>query len=182
MNSAYRPLATKRLLLRQPELDHAPLIFEAFASDPEVTRFLRWRPHESVAESVANMELRLDRLRTGAECSWIPVLRQSGAVVGSVSFWPGGAEAELGFCWARSVWGNGLATEAGVAVLEWAFSAAGVARVWAGSDAENRASCRVLEKLGMSLERREPGFAVHPNLGSEPRDCLIYAVERAAAR
>ena len=45
LRSAYRELSTERLILRRPEAGDAQQVFEAFASDPEVTRFLKWRPY-----------------------------------------------------------------------------------------------------------------------------------------
>jgi RimJ/RimL family protein N-acetyltransferase len=47
------------------------------------------------------------------------------------------------------LWGRGYATEAARAVLRWAFEEAGLPRVYAGADAPNAASFRVMEKLGM---------------------------------
>ena len=40
--------ATARLRARIPRVGDAPLAFQAYANDPEVTRFLTWRPHERV--------------------------------------------------------------------------------------------------------------------------------------
>lgn len=37
-----------RLGARLPRVDDAPAIFAAYASDPEVTRYLSWRPYERV--------------------------------------------------------------------------------------------------------------------------------------
>ena len=82
---------------------------------------------------------------------------------------------------ARPAWGQGLATEAAGAVLAWSFRRLRPERVWASCDIENSASQRVLEKLGMFQECLARGFAVHPNLGPDPRDCYVYAVERSAA-
>ena len=47
---------TARLTLRKPELADAPAIFTAYAQDPEVTRFLVWRPHPDIATTQAYIE------------------------------------------------------------------------------------------------------------------------------
>ena len=76
-----------------------------------------------------------------------------------------GREDLVGFCGFRYVepgddveilygidpplWGRGYATEAARALLAWAFRDTGLPRVFAGTDPPNRASLRVLEKLGM---------------------------------
>jgi len=40
--------ATARLILRKPRVEDAPLIFAAYAQDPEVVRYLTFLPHRSV--------------------------------------------------------------------------------------------------------------------------------------
>lgn len=50
------------------------------------------------------------------------------------------------------LWRRGYATEAARAVLKWALEEAGLPRVYAGADAPNAASFRVMEKLGMRFD------------------------------
>ena len=149
----FEPLATARLDLCEPGAEHASLMFEAFSSDADVTRYLRWSPHQSLTEAEMAMVRRLERLHDRSELSWVVFLRAAGTVAGIVSLWPAARAAELGFAFSRSVWGQGLSSEAAGAVLGWAFDRLGVERVWASCDIENRASMRVLEKLGMRRER-----------------------------
>ena len=66
--------------------------------------------------------------------------------------------AELGYELAPSCWGQGYATEAARALVEFGFAKLGLHRVFAHCVAENRASARVLERLGM---RREGVFREH---------------------
>jgi [ribosomal protein S5]-alanine N-acetyltransferase len=47
--------------------------------------------------------------------------------------------------------------------------------VWAVCDVENAASARVLEKAGMRREGVLRRWAMHPNMGEEPRDSFCYA-------
>lgn len=47
---------TERLLLRRPKPSDATAIFDEYAQDPEVTRFLAWRPHQSIADTIAFLE------------------------------------------------------------------------------------------------------------------------------
>ena len=66
-------------------------------------------------------------------------------------------------------WGNGFATEASRAVLAHGFQSAGLARIAGRTDTPNRASARVLERLGMRFEAER--------VVSE-RPTLHYAIER----
>jgi len=69
-------------------------------------------------------------------------------------------EAEFGCELDPCVWGHGLASEAGRAMLRYAFGALGMHRVWAHTIAENRSAVRLAEQLGMRLEGclRESNF------------------------
>lgn len=60
--------------------------------------------------------------------------------------------ANLGFAIAHDCWGQGFATEATRAVVDFAFRELGVAKVFARADPRNVGSIRVLEKLGMQKE------------------------------
>ena len=77
--------------------------------------------------------------------------RDEGALVGSIGFgyWFGEArDPEIGYWHARRFWGQGLAAEAGRAVLELAFEAFRYPRLGAGHFADNPNSGAVLRKLG----------------------------------
>jgi RimJ/RimL family protein N-acetyltransferase len=65
--------------------------------------------------------------------------------------------------------------EALSALVERTLSLPNVYRAWAFCDVENRASVRVLEKVGMTCEGTLRRFVVHPNVGREPRDAFCYA-------
>jgi RimJ/RimL family protein N-acetyltransferase len=62
--------------------------------------------------------------------------------------------AEIGYWLGEPFWGRGIATEALVALTEYAITTHGLTRVYAVPFAWNRASCRVLEKAGYVLEGR----------------------------
>ncbi len=55
---------------------------------------------------------------------------------------------ELGYWLGKPYWGAGTATEAGIAVLRFAFGELGVEKITAGHMVDNPASGRVLAKLG----------------------------------
>ena len=86
-----------------------------------------------------------------------------------------GFAASLGYVLRRTAWGQGIMPEAAGRVTEWALAQPTIYRVWATCDYENRASARVLEKIGMQREGLMRRGVVHPNLSDEPRDCWLYA-------
>ncbi len=60
---------------------------------------------------------------------------------------------EVGWSITPSCWGRGLATEAGLASIEWGFSRASLERIVSFSLPHNLPSRRVMEKLGMGYVR-----------------------------
>jgi len=66
---------------------------------------------------------------------------------------PGGT-VEVFYSIYKEFWGNGYATEALRAMVEFGFQVVGLHRIWAGCDIDNAASRRVMEKAGMRFESR----------------------------
>jgi len=52
---------TARLILRPIEPQDAPAIFTGYAQDPEVVRFLIWRPHQSLTDTKVYIADRMAR-------------------------------------------------------------------------------------------------------------------------
>lgn len=166
---------TKRLTLRPPVLADADAVFHNYAQDPEVTRFLVWRPHVDVAETESFLESCLERWNSGEELTWVITLHGSDEAIGMVAVRPDGHIAEIGYVLARSYWDQGLMTESVRRVKEWLCGSPEIYRVWATCDVENLSSARVLEKVGMQREGVLRRWMVRPNISAEPRDCLVYA-------
>lgn len=121
------------------------------------------------------MARRRERLTNGTEYSWILERLDSGAAVGLISGWLEGDALELGFTLVQSSWGQGLMTEAAIAVKGWAFATGAIRRVWASCDAENLASARVLEKAGLTPHGLFEREIVRPNLAEAPRPSLYFS-------
>ena len=170
-------LVTQRLILRRPGLSDAPAVFE-YASDPEVTRYMDWRTHTDVQDTVDFLRRCAPRWASGEELSWLLATRPADVVIGAVGCRVRAQAAEIGFVLNREYWQQGYATEAASAVVAWAFSDDSILRVWATCDAENLASARVLEKIGMTREAILRRYKVRPNLSTVPRDTFVYGMVR----
>jgi len=172
-------LTTARLLLRPVVMDDAPAIFDGYAQDPEVSRYLLWRPHTRLEDTQAYLSacVAATDFRTYAI-----VDRTRGALIGAFDLrrqapWRTG----FGYVLARSAWGRGLMTEALTEVVGWALAQPGIWRIGDLVDTGNIASARVMEKVGLQREGLLRRFGVHPNVSDEPRDCYIYGKVRSAA-
>jgi ribosomal-protein-alanine N-acetyltransferase len=172
-------ITTHRLKLRPPEISDAAAIFQGYAQDPEVTRYLIWRPHRSLAETEDFLRGGIAAWQAGIDLSWVITRLADNAVIGMLAARPDGQHAvSLGYVLARAAWGHGYTTEAVRAVIEAAWARPEIFRVWATCDVDNPASARVMEKAGMQREGRLARHTVHPNVSPEPRDVYLYAITR----
>ena len=167
---------TARLLARRAVRDAASPIFEAYAQDPEVARFMIWRPHRDVDETVAFLERCERAWEEGTGFPWTLWMKDDGTLAGMIDARLGGTSVDIGYVLRRSLWRRGLMAEAAGFVVRWALSRPDVYRVWATCDVENVASARLLESLGMEREGILRRWIVHPNISAEPRDALCYAI------
>ena len=167
---------TERLTLRVPRPSDAQSIFEGYARDTEVVRYLVWRPHKDVRETEQFLEKCAGGWAASEKFPWVITLKDGGGLVGMMELRLRGFKADVGYVLARRWWGQGFAAEALRPVVEWALAQTGVYRVWALCDVDNAASARVLEKVGMTREGRLRRNTLHPNVSDEPRDSYCYAV------
>jgi len=154
-------------------------VFEEYAQDPEVTRYMIWSPHHRVETSEYFMRECLARWEAGQEYSWGITLRGELRLAGMISLRPSGHRAELGYVLARRLWGRGVMTEAARTLIALVFQDPSMFRVWATCDVDNVGSARVMEKSGMTREGVLRRWVVHPQVSAEPRDALVYSVVRA---
>ena len=63
-------IQTECLTLRNVRIDDAEAIFEAYAQDSEVTRFLTWRPHHTLDQTHSFLQSRVNAWRDGSEFTW----------------------------------------------------------------------------------------------------------------
>lgn len=149
-------LTTERLFLRHFHiLDHEPM-YRVFG-DPEVMRFGDGGQTKEWVH--AWLRTCLERYhQTWGFGPYAVVEEHSQNVIGycGLFFFPdvaGQPEVEIGYRLARSVWGQGYATEAAQAVRDFAFNTLGIKRLIAMIDPSNAASIRVAEKIGMHYEK-----------------------------
>jgi RimJ/RimL family protein N-acetyltransferase len=144
-------LDTARLLIRERTLDDLESCLE-MDRDPQVTRYVAGPWHDPVAhrEFVTH---RITRRYPPGLGYWS--IRERSAperFVGWVLLIPDhgvGPDVEIGWRLIRSAWGRGIATEAARALVRHAFDTVRLPRVIADIAAENDASLRVAQKLGM---------------------------------
>jgi len=148
---------TSRLTLRPFTEGDVDFVFDLY-SRWDVMRYIGVPPRvmESRAEAVSKIAAwqKWDHPVHGI---WAVESRDSGALVGVMLVKPipvstgeiDTGDIEIGWHFHPDAWGNGFATEAGVALIKHAF-ASGLDRLVAVTNPENSASRRVAERLGMT--------------------------------
>jgi len=160
---------TERLLF-SPWTEADWLALKPIATDPEVMRYISegqpW-PDDRIQEFVNRQ---ITCLRDHGFCMWRLIERGTDQMIGFCGLQPLAKtpEIEIGWWLARSHWGRGLATEAAHAVLQGGFGRAGLKRIVAVAQPANRASLRVMQKLGIHYERDTQHKGI---------DVVLYAID-----
>ena len=148
-------LETPRVILRRFVPEDAQAMYENWASDPEVTKFLTWPTHGSVEISAMVLANWISHYEEDTFYQWAIVLKDLGQPIGSISVVSRNDDAELihiGYCIGREWWHRGYTSEALRAVIDFFFGKVGVNRVEARHDANNPNSGAVMRKCGMQYE------------------------------
>lgn len=144
--------------------------------DEVVTKYLIWRPHENLEVTKQFVDRCIAKWHNRSAFAWVVICKSDMELIGMFELRIQSNQADFGYVLTREVWGNGYATEAAKAVVDWAKDQAEILRIWATCDVENMASARVLEKAGLKLEGILRKYMVKPNISDEPRDSLCYSM------
>ena len=148
-------IETARLILRRAVCEDAVPMFRNWASEPEVTKYLTWPTHESLAVSETVIGSWLAEYEKDNYYQWMIVLKELGEPIGSISVVRQNdrvEEAEIGYCIGSRWWHKGITTEALTAVMAYLFTEVGMNRVSARHDPNNPHSGGVMRKCGMKYE------------------------------
>lgn len=149
-------LRTTRLILR-PYRDSDLAQLHALWTSPGVRRYLfdgEIIPEQFVRDEIVSVSANFAACGWG---QWAALPHEDGPVIGFTGFrhFHEPPELELLFGLDEAYWGRGLAVEMATAAIDYGFRGPGFPRIQASTDVPNRASVRVMEKLGMTLLRRK---------------------------
>ncbi|MBE6902388.1 MAG: GNAT family N-acetyltransferase [Ruminococcaceae bacterium] len=145
-------IKTERLLLRPLCMNDIDTV-HLYASDAELTRYMLYLPNSNVEESRRFIEAATSEWSKSAPEFFEFAVVSDGIHIGAVCLYlsENGTKGEIGWILNKEYHGKGYASEAAVAVLEYAKSI-GVTEVCAHCDSRNRASENVMRRIGMKLE------------------------------
>lgn len=172
-----RPVLTsERLEFLVPEREDALEIFERYAGDAEVTQYVGWPRHRSLEDTAAFLAFSRESWAREGAGPLLLRLRGDGRLIGSSGLaFEGPGRAMTGYVLARDSWGMGYATEALLAMVQYASSLGGT-ELSALCHAQHRASSHVLEKAGFALDPRWSESVPFPNLGEGGADAALRYV------
>lgn len=170
-------IKTERLLLRRFTQNDAKPMFDTWANDERVTRFLTWEPHGTLDVTEYIVDLWVKDYEKENNYQW--AIEFEGKLIGSIgvtSTDENSERVEIGYCIGHNFWGKGIMSEATKAVIDFLFKEVNVNRVTIEHAIKNPASGKVAQKCGLTYEgtKRE-----HFKCASgEFLDIAIYSIIR----
>ena len=154
-----KELTTDRLILSPWNLSFTKKMYENWASDSRVTKYLYWYPHKNAEETESIIKMWMEK----ANYNWCIRLKETGEPIGSLEVVKNEEKdfkCEIGYCLSFNHWKKGYMTEALKKVIEFLFSE-GYNKIILRHAVENVASGRVMQKAGMTF------------LTTSPKDCYV---------
>ena len=170
-------LETPRLLLCKIVPSHAEDMYE-YSCDPEVTKYLTWSPHSSLAETERFVKLLQKKYDNGTFNDWGLMEKSTGKFIGTCGYTSFNYEentAEVGYVLSKDYWGKGLAAEAVRAVMKFGFERFGLEGFLAKHMEGNDASGKVMQKCGMKFK----GLYKHSMfIKGEFKNIVVYTITK----
>ncbi len=174
-----RTLTTPRLTLDRFTPEDAQAMYDGWASDPRVTRFLTWTPHACPELTRQLLEDWCARYAHADYYNW--AIRGEGRLMGNISVVEIDERSEraaLGYCLSAACWNRGYMTEAARAVIGFLFREVNAHRVEITHAVKNPGSGAVARKCGLTLEGVRRGYFKAAD--GEYLDIAAYAILRQA--
>lgn len=148
-------LSTERLVLRKLVIGDANSIFNNWANDPEVTKYMTWNAHKSVEDTKQILDIWLNEYKEPKTIRYGIVLKENNELIGAIDVVDYiDNNPEIGYCLSRKYWNKGYMTEACKAVVEYLF-AVGYKTILIEADERNIGSNRVIDKVGFKFANKE---------------------------
>lgn len=150
-----KKLETERLWLRRFTVEDAESMYNNWASDDEVTKYLTWPAHDSVETTKKSVEYWVSQYTNEDFYHWAIVPKELGQPIGTI----GAVDqnnamgmVHIGYCIGKDWWGQGYMSEALNRLIEFFFEEVNVNRIESRFDPRNPGSGKVMEKCGLQYE------------------------------
>ena len=147
-------IETNRLILRKFRKDDAFLMYVNWASDPEVTKYLTFPPHENVEVTQMIIDKWLAEYEKEETMRYCITIKGKDEPVGGidvVNIFDG--TPEIGYCLSRKHWNKGYMSEACKAIIHY-LQEIGYKDICICANVNNIGSNRVIQKCGLTLTNK----------------------------
>lgn len=152
---AVNALITDRCILRKVRKEDAIPMFNNWANDPEVTKYLTWNPHENIEITKMIIDSWLEEENNPKTFRYMITLKDSGELIGSIDVVRYiDDNPEIGYCLSKKYWNQGLMTEVCKEFTKYLFNI-GFKKIFINAVKENIGSNRVIEKCGFKFTHQE---------------------------
>ncbi len=171
-------IESERLILRPLTMSDDEAVY-AYASDPQVSKYVTFETAQSIQDSRIFLETSLKNYAEGKDpLNFAVIVKSEKKLIGSVGYihWSNvDKRIEIGYALSRPYWNRGYVTEAARSLIDYCFTNSDIVRIEARCRAEHNASARVMEKVGMKFEGllRKQSF-----IKGEFWDMKIYSIIR----
>lgn len=174
-NGIVPTLETERLILRDLRESDAKEVFENWASDDEVSRYVRWSTHKQIEETKEYIRNEIKRCKNEDYYTWGIVLKQNKELIGAIAVFPSEDERhEVGYNISKKYWRNGYTTEALKRVMKYLINDLQMKRFRCSHAVLNPASGAVMRKVGFKYVKD----ACYEKFdGSEKFECKVYNLD-----
>lgn len=150
-------LETERLILKEITLNIKGEMFNLH-SDPEVQKYTGEPTIKTIEEMANAIEKRSKNYEKYGYGRWATFLKKDMQFVGwaGLAYLPEFDEIDLGYRFLQKYWGQGIATEVSYAILKYGFDSLHLKRIIAIAMKDNKASIKVMEKIGMQFDKFAP--------------------------
>ncbi|MFC4723492.1 GNAT family N-acetyltransferase [Geojedonia litorea] len=157
-------IQTDRLVLREITFADKDELFELH-TDPDVQKHTGEPVVESLEEIEQSITGRLHDYKTYGFGRLAVIEKGTNAFIGwaGLAYLPEFDKIDIGYRLKKKYWGKGYATEASIAIINYAFNVLQLEQIIAIAMPENKASIKVMEKIGMTYDKHAPYDAVIQN-------------------
>ncbi|ASA21444.1 GNAT family N-acetyltransferase [Paenibacillus donghaensis] len=167
-------IETERLLIREFRAEDWEAV-HVYASDPLVTRYMIWGPNDKQdTQDYLAAVIETQQHQPRKDYEFAVVYKATGKLIGGSGIHiTATGQGEIGYCYNRTYWGQGFASEAAAALLRLGFKEQGLHRIYATCRPVNLGSAKVMQAIGMKYEGQLREHMWHKGLW---HDSCLYSI------
>lgn len=156
-----KKLETKRLILRRFKIEDAEDMYNNWASNPNVSKYVMWETHKDVNETKELLEEWVRGYEDSTTFRWVAQTKDTNELIGSIDVvskkYLQFGVCEIGYCYGEDFWNQGYGTECLQAVIKYLFEECDADVVCAEHLSQNPGSGKVMQKCGLRYEGSRRG-------------------------